>query len=264
MHSTLYLKREMNKKLICARSHSPTFFAHFHSHIEIYLILSGEVEIIINDRKKLLGAGEISVAMSYDTHGYRTPDKAEAINLIIPTEYFSELLPQLSGKALPSPFIKDTEVYSAVLNAMEGIMKATNEISVRGYVYTVLGKIFDLMSKTETPSAASHSFRSDILIYIGEHFKEDLTLTSLAQRFGYAASYLSRSFKEAFGISFIDYLTVVRLREAVLLLSKGGRSITECALESGFGSMRNFYRAFGEHFGCTPREYLSREMNKSE
>jgi AraC-like DNA-binding protein len=33
-------------------------------------------------------------------------------------------------------------------------------------------------------------------------------------------------------------------------------SITHCAMESGFNSMRTFYRAFREEFGCSPGDYL--------
>jgi AraC-like DNA-binding protein len=63
-------------------------------------------------------------------------------------------------------------------------------------------------------------------------------------------------FRSAFGISFVEYLTMLRLREAILLLRSGKKSVTECAMESGFGSMRSFYRAFSEEFGVTPKEYL--------
>ena len=50
---------------------------------------------------------------------------------------------------------------------------------------------------------------------------------------------------------------MLRLRETVLLMRAGKMSITACALESGFGSMRSFYRAFREEFGCTPKEYFA-------
>ena len=83
-----------------------------------------------------------------------------------------------------------------------------------------------------------------------------------AAKFGYNSSYLSRSFSKTFGISFNKYLTMLRLREAILLMRSGEMNVTECALESGFGSMRSFYRAFREEFGCTPKEYFDKEQNK--
>jgi AraC-like DNA-binding protein len=51
---------------------------------------------------------------------------------------------------------------------------------------------------------------------------------------------------------------MLRLRESILLLQSGKRTVTEAAIESGFGSMRSFYRAFYTEFSCSPKEYLSR------
>ena len=65
MQANFLLKREMNKNLVCDIVRSPNVIHHFHSHIELYLIKSGKIEIMINDNKKVLGPGEISVALSY-------------------------------------------------------------------------------------------------------------------------------------------------------------------------------------------------------
>jgi AraC-like DNA-binding protein len=41
-----------------------------------------------------------------------------------------------------------------------------------------------------------------------------------------------------------------------MLMREKRMSITDCAMESGFGSLRTFYRVFEEEFGCSPHEYL--------
>ena len=263
MQANFLLKRELNKNLVCAVVRSPNFIHHFHSHIELYLIKSGEIEIMINDNKKVLGAGEISVALSYDAHSYRTVDSSEAIYLIIPLEYCGEFLPLLSSKHLPSPFIKDEKTYKTVLSALEGILDGGNEITRRGHIYSILGAILDHMSDSKLTTAATDAFSPDILIYLSNNFKNELTLESVAKEFGFNPSYLSRSFRETFGISFIKYLNMLRLREAVILLQSGKMSVTECVYESGFGSMRSFYRVFHDEFGCTPKEYFEKEQKSS-
>ena len=128
----------------------------------------------------------------------------------------------------------------------------------------ILGTILERLSPSEEKArpTASTGFSAEILIYISNHFQEKLTLTDVAREFGYHPAYLSRSFRETFGISFVQYLTMLRLREAVLLLRDRSKSVTECVFESGFGSMRIFYSAFGGEFGCTPKEYLAAEEKK--
>ncbi|MBE6602122.1 MAG: helix-turn-helix domain-containing protein [Ruminococcaceae bacterium] len=264
MQSRFLLTRELNNQVECCRLHSPLFYPHFHSNLEIYLILSGEIEVLVNDQKKILGVGEFSVALSYDTHGYRTPKEAEAIFLSIPTSFCEEFLSLLSTRCLPSPYLNDPKTYETVQGAMEALLRENNEISRRGLLYVILGAVFDQMTpNTDGVSLANHSFSAEILIYISRHFKEDLSLSQVAKEFGYHPSYLSRYFRKTVGIPFVRYLTMLRLREAVLLLRTENQTVTSCAMESGFGSMRSFYRAFYEEFGCSPKEYLSAEKQKS-
>lgn len=258
MHANLNLKREIKNELEYRRVVSPGVYLHFHSHIEIYIILSGEVDVLINGQRKLLRGGEISVAMSYDAHSYSTPRSAEAEYLIIPTAYCADVLSLFESRHSASPFIDDPRVFSVVCDAMEHILSGGNELSKRGYIYVILGAILECMVPNETRHSSDAQMRPDILIYLSENFREELSLTSLSERFGYNPSYLSRNFHNTFGISLGKYLTVLRLREAIMLMRKRDKSITACALESGFGSMRSFYRAFVNEFGCTPKEYISR------
>ena len=264
MQANFLLKRELVKDLDYGHDPSPNFIVHFHSHIEIYLIRSGEVEVLINDQRRILRAGEMSVAFSYDAHGYRTVGKADADFLIIPTSYCAEILPILAGKHMNSPFISDPKTCAIVSECLKKLEAEPNEISKRGYVYEILGAVVDLLSQDSPEETQSPRFSAEILIYISEHFREELTLTTVAKAFGYHPSYLSRIFRQTFGISFGGYLSMLRLRETVLLLRKGNKNITACALESGFGSMRSFYRSFRDEFGCTPKEYFEAERKTGQ
>lgn len=262
MQAQFILPNERSNRVICSRVFSPTFYPHFHSYIEIYLFLSGEVEVLVNDQKKLLGAGEVAVILSYDTHSYRTPKAAEAIYLFVPTDYCGNFLSMLSGHCLPSPYLNDPDTYRTVLRAMEGLLDGGNELSRQGLVLEILGAIYEqTVPQSEESVLMSHGSSADFLIYIGEHFRENLPISRVARSFGYNESYFSRYFRQTFGVSFVRYLTMLRLREAVLLMQSKKRTITESAIESGFGSMRSFYRAFYEEFGCTPKEYMKR-MNQ--
>lgn len=101
---------------------------------------------------------------------------------------------------------------------------------------------------------------SRILFYIDENFKNDISLSTLANNFGYSSSYISRYFKDCFNIGFNRYLNILRLKNALLLMNKNKYDITYCALESGFNSIHTFYRAFRNEFKCTLKEYY--EFNK--
>lgn len=263
MKTNFLLKRELKNKIEHGRSSYSATPVHFHSHIELYVVHEGESEVLINDRRKILKSGEMTVSFSYDSHGYRSlaPDTTTEY-LIIPRDYCKEILPLLDRREPKSPFIHDQKTYELVSDAMQKLFENPSELSRRALIYLILGAILDYQESAPAEDEPIPHFAPEILIYISEHFREELTLPVLARHFGYHPSYLSRSFKENFGISFCKYLTMLRLREAVLLLRDGESSVTKCALESGFGSMRSFYRAFGEEFGVSPKEYFAQNQAK--
>lgn len=269
MRANLLLKREI-KNEIEHNHYFPKVGAHpvslhFHSHIEIYVVHSGAMEMTVNDQRRILRDGELGVAFGYDAHGYRTVEPSEVENLIIPRDYCKDVLPLLEHRHPSFPFIRDSEVYHSIAEAMGRLSESTSELSQRGLIYWILGTILDnLPSEGGEERMTAAAFSPDILIYVSRHFREELTLSMLAKQFGYNPSYLSRGFKENFGVSFCDYITMLRLREAVLLLKRGEASVTKCAMESGFGSMRSFYRVFHEEFGMSPKEYFAKTQEQSQ
>ena len=258
MKAEFNLKREIKNQLVYGKSRPSNVDLHFHSQIEIYFVISGKVEVLLNNSRKVLSQGEGAIAFGYDAHGYRVIDDAEVFYIIIPRNWSSDILPIFDNKTASSQFIKSEKAFLVISDAMEKLCGNRNEILERGYIYVILGTIFDQLTPVTDIEFQNDMFSPEILVYISEHFKEEISLVSLAKRFGYNSSYLSRSFKCNFNISFCKYITMLRLREAVMLITKGELNMTECAIESGFGSMRSFYRAFKEEFGMSPKEYFSK------
>lgn len=94
--------------------------------------------------------------------------------------------------------------------------------------------------------------------YIHRHYKENISLTALAEHTFLSPSYFSRSFKKYLGITFTEYLTQVRLLHASSLLGHD-LTITEIAYETGFPNAGAMIEAFKHYRGVTPGQYRSRE-----
>ena len=255
MRAEFNLNREQATQLYCVKDRNPKFPYHFHSHIELYLVHSGEMEVWIKDRREIIGAGEISVALSFDPHGYNTPASCEATVLIIPTGFCEDFLEAVRHKRLGSPIIREKAFYDELNCYCNELLAGCNEIKKRGCVYMILGALLDRMQPEAQAPTADPAPASRILLYINEHYTKPLTLASIAAELGYNASYLSRCFKNFFHMGINRYITLMRLRKAVLLMQHK-KSIATSAYESGFNSVRTFYRAFCEEFQCTPKEYL--------
>ncbi|MFC0213365.1 helix-turn-helix domain-containing protein [Paenibacillus chartarius] len=86
--------------------------------------------------------------------------------------------------------------------------------------------------------------------------KEPVRIEELAAAVGLSASRLSHLFKEQTGMSVLQALTEMRLRQAALLLEHSGRSATEVAYDVGFGDYRHFASLFRRRYGVSPRGYV--------
>lgn len=94
-----------------------------------------------------------------------------------------------------------------------------------------------------------------IIDLIHTKYKEDLTLTGLAQVFYMNPAYLGQLFKKETGQSLNAYLRNYRVTQAKRLLLNTNLTVTQIAYESGFQNLRSFYLAFGNQEGKTPKEY---------
>lgn len=84
---------------------------------------------------------------------------------------------------------------------------------------------------------------------------ESLSLSHLANEFGYSESHFSRKFKEVSGMQFRDYLRYRKLAFALRELKDTETGILDIALKYGFSSHEAFTRAFKEAYDITPSEY---------
>ncbi len=263
MHAEFGIKRESNKNLFIGEWENDKGVFHFHSQIELYFVDEGEMDVFVNDRHTRLTAGEMSVALSYAPHGYATPEHSRSSTLIIPTDMCPEFLRATENKYASDPFIRDKERVDRIRDAFAALRSPElNDIERRGYIYLILGTVMSALELTPKEPLMESGVASRMLSYINAHYKEDITPASISLHFGYNQSYVSRFFKESFGIGLKKYLTILRLKNALMLMDGGRHGITYCALDSGFGSMRSFYRAFRDEFGCTPGEYMAERMSR--
>lgn len=96
---------------------------------------------------------------------------------------------------------------------------------------------------------------SRVKSYLDEHYKEKLSLESVAERFFIDKHYLARLFKEQYGVTLVSYLQQVRVTHAKRLLRFTKMSVEEIGLECGIGELNYFSRVFKKLEGVSPSEF---------
>lgn len=98
------------------------------------------------------------------------------------------------------------------------------------------------------------SFENSIK-FIHENFHRQITLEDVASHVYLNVYYFSHGFKSFTGMSFIDYLTKVRIEEAKKLLSAGDASIGSVANKVGYPNTNYFGRLFKSIVGVPPSKF---------
>ena len=96
--------------------------------------------------------------------------------------------------------------------------------------------------------------------YIANNLAMPITVEDIAAHVGLSRSRLYRLFMEELGLSPVQALTQVRIRQACALLRRGDLSVKAVAASVGYENQLYFSRRFREIMGCAPTEFV-RENN---
>ncbi len=88
--------------------------------------------------------------------------------------------------------------------------------------------------------------------YIEEHYMENISIADIAERNFINRSHLSRLFKKEYAKTFYEYVTEIRVKKAVQLLTSGRFSVREVAEMVGYVDQRYFAQIIRKHTGCSP------------
>ncbi|ASK62299.1 DNA-binding response regulator [Virgibacillus phasianinus] len=98
--------------------------------------------------------------------------------------------------------------------------------------------------------------------YIDQHyFKHTISLQEVARNVQINSTYLSKQIKNELGVSFVQYLTKVRIRKALMLMQDPYLKIYEVAEMVGYSTQHYFSNAFKKMVGISPTLYREGAMS---
>ncbi|GEO19787.1 AraC family transcriptional regulator [Cyclobacterium qasimii] len=115
----------------------------------------------------------------------------------------------------------------------------------------------DILEKTYKSLASSNKI-AHVVNYIKQNLRENLTLEVLSAKACMSKTHFSRTFKEEFGISPMEYILEQRLNNSAHLLQQAAYQVQEVCAMAGFNNVTYFIRAFKNKFGETPKVYQAR------
>ena len=107
----------------------------------------------------------------------------------------------------------------------------------------------------QEPKGERQYFIEEALKYIKEHFKERLTLDTVASKVFVNPKYFSHVFKREMGVAFTEYVIGLKIEYACKLLETTNYHAYRISIECGFSDPSYFNRVFCAQMNMTPQTY---------
>jgi AraC-like DNA-binding protein len=107
----------------------------------------------------------------------------------------------------------------------------------------------------ETSYLFDNSRMAFVLKYIREHFKEEISVDTLANKACMSSSHFYKTFKNTLGETPMEYLNGERLKQAKKMIRSTNHKLSEIAFSCGFNSSSYFNTQFKKQEGMTPSQF---------
>ena len=231
---------------------------HFHRSVEIIYGLEGSKLAYINGEKYQIQPNDVLFVPPYAVHSYPPEtEPSKQIALTVFAEY-CPLFEKLCSKGVPDKALLRDE-NQEFLHLIMQLEKAKNEVLFSGLANHILGLYVQQVNFLPVSKDKNQSLTVDIAKYIDEHFTEPLDLKTLANKFGYSPNHFSTLFKKNFTMTLTAYINYVRVQKSTELLKTN--QISAVYFLCGFKNPQQYFLNFKKYYGCTPKEYLTRNGN---
>ena len=248
---------------------------HHHDFYEIYLLLRGRVEYIVENQIYRVRPGDWMLISPLELHQARIATDADAyerIVLWIRRSFLESLstprtsLTRCFDTSVPGhtnlirlPGTSGAQLRSTVerLCAAKAQQDYGSDLLAQGALMELLVGLNRAAADRADihPAGTSDQVVDAVLHYINQHYNEPLTLDLLAEKFFISKYHLLRKFDAQVGTTVHRYILQKLLLNDKQLLAFGLLPNEVCQY-CGFGDYANFYRAFKSEYNQTPRQYV--------
>lgn len=242
---------------------------HWHRCAELLYMVDGRINVNTRNGHYLLKTDEMYFINGEVVHGTGSLNDEEKINYLVVL---------LSLDPLRKYTDNIDNLHFDLMNNTSAMEKVKNDLSLIAELFKAKEKYFELSVNallfdiyyillseclTDKKSYAenkddSFNYAKKAIEYISTHYTESITLNDVAAFVGLSPSYFSRYFKSITKSTFIQYLSGVRLENALRDITENRESVTNAAFNNGFANIKSLIRMCKRVYGCTPTQYNQR------
>jgi AraC-like DNA-binding protein len=239
-------------------THKNGIDSHVHSECEIYINLSGDVSIIVENHIYPVKRGDVIITRPFEYHHcvYHSSDVHKHYWILFSPRTNEALLDMFfnrkSGEG--NLLILSPENSEALISLCDSMLKNSSNDYTN---YSNFFKMLELLDTADRKDIKTTDSRDDVITainYINNNFAYELSVSQIAMAANVSVNTLERHFMSSLNMSPSVYLRKKRLANAIKLLSSGA-SVTEASEKSGFPDYSAFIAYFKKSYGITPLKY---------
>ena len=241
---------------------------NWHNEIEFIYVVSGFVEVYIENDFYIAKPGDIVAINSNKIHTFQGNDwKFHCLKIASPILESLELQGEIVFST--APLIYDEELGTAFSDIIEEYYKdhvfklQFQTLAIQKFFMIFIEKYTKIYFEKIDDTENSHfTISVKVIKYLNQHLSEDFSINDIANEIGVSSSHMSRCFKGATGSNIVDYLNRQRCYNAKHYLMHSNKKISEIAKLCGFQNSAYFARIYKKYVKCTPYETQRNSVTK--
>ncbi len=235
-----------------------------HQFSEIQCVLEGSFYITVDGVTTLAKKGDIAVITPFRIHGVKAAEPESKLwicgfaNDFVSDFISNEMSFESNTKSVYTP---PRELFEYIkinmIDTGEKVVSLENDKATFHKIKAIIYSVFESYTAVipQKPVEVKNYALATLLLYLNEHFKDDITRKSVCDAICYSESYISHCIEILPNMNFRKLLNSLRVEYSKKLLSSTDYGILKIALECGFRNDRTFYRAFYEIEGISPGKF---------
>lgn len=207
---------------------------------------------------KLGDRNETDVEISHFMDGIRRETISPGQYQLLFMELFAELM-----KIVRAYKLQPSQIFGEHAGSWQELYKYISVDELEKWLQEVCTKLRHALHHERRDSTARLTEQAKA--YIREHYQEnDLSADSICRYLNVSAAYFSTIFKREVGMSFVAYLTKVRLEHAVELLRTTEDKTYIIASQVGYTEPNYFSYVFKKQYGISPSRYRANMLSREQ
>ena len=251
--------REVKGQMVFHTTAYLNFPAHVHDDIEFVYVRQGSGTAWCDGKKYSLTPGMCFLTFPNQVHRYTDCEKGAYVLLILKPSVllryqgvFMEGTPENAACSM-----EDEHMLWLLETACGEFCREGYSDVIAAYLTALFGKL--LPHYPIERAVLPRDNVQKILQFCADHYREDITVASVAESLSVSRSCVSHIFSTRMGVNFRDHINGLRLCEAEEMLYNKNYSVTQVANLCGFPTIRTFNRAFLKKHGISPLAYRKKK-----